>query len=144
MHGGNEVTLAELDLHHSLRLQHTTTCAGVCKRLYVRGVDLAVHNHPGTSAQLGAARDVHKHGLLVHPELLNDQAARLQHTIKEVALPTCKATPVGDDEQWQSFTVKLLNCLSSLVGRVREPDLHLQSGRWSRFRPVSECVSARV
>lgn len=53
----------------------------------------------------------------------------LQHTIKQVPLASCKTTPVGQDEQGQALTVKLLNCLSRLVGRVREP--HLQATQHS-------------
>lgn len=48
----------------------------------------------------------------------------LQHAIKQVALSASEPTPVGNDEERQGLPVELLNGLSGLVSRVREP--HLQ------------------
>lgn len=72
VHSLDQVGLPELDLYHSLRLQHATTSSRVSKRLNVCGVDLAVNHHPGSTTQLAATRDVDEHGLLVHTQLLHD------------------------------------------------------------------------
>ena len=62
------------------------------------------------------------------------RCAHLQDALKEVALATREATPVGQYEERQALAIELLHCVRRLERTVREPyltRLHMRLTSWS-------------
>mmetsp|Transcript_5033 Transcript_5033/g.15080 ORF Transcript_5033/g.15080 Transcript_5033/m.15080 type:complete len:207 (-) Transcript_5033:6325-6945(-) len=119
----DELAVSVLDFHHSFWLEHPTPCGSVCVHLNPLRVDLGVDDSPGTATQLALGWKVDVDGTLVNAEGLHNPGSVLEHAIKQIPHASGEASPVGQNKQGQPLEVKLLDCLSCLQSRVREPNL---------------------
>jgi hypothetical protein len=79
--------------------------------------------YPGTATKLAKWWYVHKDGLLIFDERIDNVRAILEHLVVHVALTTRETTPVCKDHNWKLLAVvEILQCLRGLEGRVRVPD----------------------
>ena len=115
---------------------YRTSSVRIGEHLHVFGVDGRIDDNPGTAAEFAVRWNVDDDWLSVLPKTIDNVRAEFHHlharvTVLEITVyliehvlhTSTESTPIGKDEQWQSFATKVLDRLTRLVGGVGEPNL---------------------
>mmetsp|Transcript_17637 Transcript_17637/g.35580 ORF Transcript_17637/g.35580 Transcript_17637/m.35580 type:complete len:404 (+) Transcript_17637:428-1639(+) len=118
------VTLTILHFANARRFQDTTPRLLVSVHFHVCGVDGRIDNHPRTTTEFTVRWDVNEDGLFVFAQGINDLGSKLEDLAVHVTCTSGETTPVGENDQRQVLSpIEILNGLSRLECRVREPNL---------------------
>mmetsp|Transcript_11074 Transcript_11074/g.29182 ORF Transcript_11074/g.29182 Transcript_11074/m.29182 type:complete len:894 (+) Transcript_11074:93-2774(+) len=123
VHPLEQVLVPEFDLTDSRGLENASAALYIRIHLHHLFVDRGVNHDPRTSSKLTVRRQVHKHGLLVLAQGIDNHRSVFQDFAKHVTSATREAPPVGKDNQREILLVEVVDGLGGLVRRVREPNL---------------------
>eukprot|EP00050_Salpingoeca_kvevrii_P023072 m.137475 g.137475 ORF g.137475 m.137475 type:complete len:310 (+) comp9930_c0_seq1:157-1086(+) len=88
LHGHNQGLLAVLNLDSALGLQDTAASLVVSIHFHGTGIDGGIDDHPCATAELTVRWNVHKHRLLVLPQIVDNHGTKLKDLVIHVAHAT--------------------------------------------------------
>mmetsp|Transcript_7116 Transcript_7116/g.44087 ORF Transcript_7116/g.44087 Transcript_7116/m.44087 type:complete len:238 (+) Transcript_7116:1075-1788(+) len=141
VHGSNLVCSAVLYFTNTRRLKDTAPSLNISIHLHLLYVDGWIYHDPSSPAQFSILRYVNENWVTIDPQLINNHCSKFKNLPIHVSRPTTEATPVCKYHQWEILSiVKILDCCSSLICTVGEPNLaSLLKDSFSRFRIGRVC-----
>mmetsp|Transcript_45236 Transcript_45236/g.127414 ORF Transcript_45236/g.127414 Transcript_45236/m.127414 type:complete len:232 (+) Transcript_45236:672-1367(+) len=122
MHGRDQVFGSVFDASRPVGFQYATT-SGSRGGIHFHNIriDGSIQNDPGTTSNFSKWWNVHKHGLLIVDESVDDKGSVFQDLVKHVTLAATESTPVRKDNEGQILRSEIVDCLGRLVGTIGEP-----------------------